>query len=195
MAQDRPDIPMSLRRAALVEAGHRCAIPTCRQTPVELAHITPWVKVRKHAFENLIALCPTCHTRFDRGDIDRRSMLQYKVNLEVMNSRYTDFEQQLLRTFVRQHLRLKRAVADGNVQEVFANPGWDNGLTHPRMNMDMWWAIGNLLDDEIVELLVPAPEGGGLDLMKLDEKLNSKIVLLTKKGSEIVERWAEGEPI
>ncbi|WP_405659729.1 HNH endonuclease [Streptomyces sp. RK9] len=195
MAQHRPNIPTSLRRAVLVEAGHRCAIPTCRQTPVELAHITPWVKVKEHSFGNLIALCPTCHTRFDCGEIDRRSMLQYKENLEIMNGRYTDIEQQLLRTFVRQHLRLKQAVADGNVEGVFRNPGWSNGLAMPRMNMDMWWTVGNLLDDGIIELLVPAPDGGGLDLMELDEKLNSKIVLLTEKGRGIVERWAEGDPI
>lgn len=97
---DRPDIPTHLRRQVLVEAGHRCAIPTCRQTPVELAHIIPWAKCQKHEFENLIALCPTCHTRFDRGDIDKRSIEMYKQNLSLLNSRYGDYEQRILQHFI-----------------------------------------------------------------------------------------------
>ncbi|HKQ08164.1 MAG TPA: HNH endonuclease signature motif containing protein [Blastocatellia bacterium] len=76
--------PRPLERDVLVEAGHRCAIPTCRQIPVEIAHIVPWARVKAHTFDNLIALCPTCHTRYDNGEIDRRAMLQYKANLSVL---------------------------------------------------------------------------------------------------------------
>ncbi|WP_425829320.1 HNH endonuclease [Streptomyces fractus] len=83
MPNNRPAIPRELARSILVEAGHRCAIPTCRATTLEIAHITPWRQVRQHEFENLIALCPNCHTRFDKGEIDRKAMLQYKVNLRL----------------------------------------------------------------------------------------------------------------
>ncbi len=95
----RPPILIALKRQLLVEAGHRCAIPTCRQTPVELAHIVPWATCKEHAFDNLIALCPTCHTRYDCGGIDRKAMLNYKHNLGVINSRYGDFEQRVLKVF------------------------------------------------------------------------------------------------
>jgi hypothetical protein len=79
---DRPAIPAELERHVLFEAGHRCAIHTCRQHPVEIAHIDPWEKVREHKFENLIALCPTCHDRYDKKrDIDRKAMLMYKQQL------------------------------------------------------------------------------------------------------------------
>jgi hypothetical protein len=72
----------------LIEAGHRCAIPTCKSTPVEIAHIIPWAKVRKHEFKNLITLCPTCHARFDdpHGSIDLKAMRQYKANLNPLLS-------------------------------------------------------------------------------------------------------------
>lgn len=63
----RPAIPADLKRRILMAAGHRCAIPTCRTVPVQLAHIEPYSEVRGHSFENLIALCPTCHTRYDKG--------------------------------------------------------------------------------------------------------------------------------
>ena len=97
----RPAIPQSLRREVLVEAGHRCAIPTCRQVPIKIAHIVPWSKLRSHQFDNLIALCPTCHTRFDRGDIDRRAMTRYKANLTIVSSRYGDLERRALDLFAQ----------------------------------------------------------------------------------------------
>ena len=96
----RPPIPADLERAILIECGHRCAIPTCRQVPLEISHIQPWSRCKTHAFENLIALCPTCHTRFDNGDIDRKSMRIYKLNLFLVSSRYGDLELRVIRTFV-----------------------------------------------------------------------------------------------
>lgn len=101
MADERPPIPRQLRREVLFEAGHRCAIPTCKQVPVEIAHIVPWSQIGEHTFDNLIALCPTCHTRYDRGDIDRQSMFMYKRNLGLITSRYGEAERRLLDLFVR----------------------------------------------------------------------------------------------
>ena len=86
MPDGRPPIPRELERRILVEAGHRCAIPTCRAHPVEIAHIKPWSNVKEHTYENLIALCPTCHTRYDRGDIDRVSVREYKSRLKLQES-------------------------------------------------------------------------------------------------------------
>ncbi|WP_169317441.1 HNH endonuclease [Actinacidiphila oryziradicis] len=88
-----------MKRAVLIEAGHRCAIPTCKAVPVEFAHIVPWAQVQGHTFDNLIALCPTCHRRYDNGDIDRVAMRQYKANLAVVNSRYGDLEQRILEAY------------------------------------------------------------------------------------------------
>ncbi|MDV9190764.1 HNH endonuclease signature motif containing protein [Streptomyces sp. SR27] len=97
--------------------------------PVDLAHISPWVKVKEHTFENLIALCPTCHARFDRGDIDKRSMLQYKSNLDVLNHRYSDIERQVLRFL---YTRVIEGVA-------LAIPG------------AMGWMVHDLEEDGLVE--------------------------------------------
>jgi hypothetical protein len=52
---DRPPIPAALTRAIRVEAGHRCAIPTCRATSgLQIHHIADWAKVREHTFANLV---------------------------------------------------------------------------------------------------------------------------------------------
>ena len=92
----RPPIPTELEREVLLEAGHRCAIHTCRQAPIVVAHIVPWAKCKEHAFDNLIALCPNCHSRFDKGDIDRKSMYAYKHRLLLYTGRFTQFELRVL---------------------------------------------------------------------------------------------------
>jgi hypothetical protein len=81
MMQRRPSIPAEIVRLVLVEAGHRCAIHTCRHPAVDIHHIDPWSQVRRHSYENLIALCPNCHRRADRGEIDRLSLRMYKARL------------------------------------------------------------------------------------------------------------------
>lgn len=92
----RDAVPAAIKRAVLVEAGHRCAIPTCRTTTTEIAHIVPWVESKDDSFENLIALCPNCHTRFDqKKEIDRLSIKMYKQNLGILNNRYGEFERRL----------------------------------------------------------------------------------------------------
>jgi HNH endonuclease len=133
---DRPHLPNSIRRAVLVEAGHRCAIPTCREHPVEVAHIEP----RKgdgsnDVFENLIALCPTCHTRHDKGEVDRPAMRQYKANLSVVNSRYGDVEKRVLEFFADDpgnnaiqlpggfSLLLRNLIKDGLLEEMPIHSG------------------------------------------------------------------------
>lgn len=77
----RPAIPAEIHRAVLVEAGHRCAIPRCNQTEIDIHHIVPWETCKKHEYTNLIALCPVCHRRVHNGDIDRKALHIYKENL------------------------------------------------------------------------------------------------------------------
>lgn len=93
---NRNNIPAKIERAVLVEAGHRCAIPSCRATTTEIAHIVPYSDTQDNSFENLIALCPNCHTRFDqKKEIDRLAVKMYKHNLGILNNRYGEFERRL----------------------------------------------------------------------------------------------------
>ena len=95
-AEARPPIPAELRRRVLVEAGHRCAIPTCRYIDVDVHHIVPWTQCLAHEYENLIALCPNCHRRADRGEIDRKSLRVYKLNLRFVHDKFSQVEMDLL---------------------------------------------------------------------------------------------------
>jgi hypothetical protein len=99
----RTTLPKQLERDVKVEAGHRCAIPSCHQHPIEVAHIEPRKTDGSNGkFDNLIALCANCHTRYDKGEIDRPAMRQYKANLSVLNSRYGDLERRILQSFATQ---------------------------------------------------------------------------------------------
>lgn len=88
----RPTIPADLKRKVLVEAGHRCAIPTCRYITVEIHHIVPWETCKVHEYHNLIALCPNCHNRADRGEIDRKALRIYKASLRYTHDKFSQFE-------------------------------------------------------------------------------------------------------
>ncbi|HYD91820.1 MAG TPA: HNH endonuclease signature motif containing protein [Flavobacterium sp.] len=92
----RIPIPSELKRKILVESGHRCSIPTCRFPTTEVAHIVPYSETKKHEYDNLIALCPNCHTRFDKGEIDKKSMRVYKKKLVFLSERYSRFELNVL---------------------------------------------------------------------------------------------------
>lgn len=92
----RPPIPADLMRRVLVEAGHRCAIPTCRHLDVDVHHIIPWANCHEHKYENLIALCPNCHRRSHKGEIDRKSLRIYKANLRYMHDKFSQFEVDML---------------------------------------------------------------------------------------------------
>ncbi|WP_172975714.1 HNH endonuclease signature motif containing protein [Roseivivax sp. THAF40] len=116
-----------MKRQVITEAGDRCAIPTCRAFPVELAHIVPHSETQDDTAENLIALCPNCHTRYDRGDIPRDRIRVYKANTQKNLLRFNGFEMAIIEAFTRQPQRplpvaenmlflLERLVEDGMLQ-------------------------------------------------------------------------------
>ena len=164
--ENRPAIPAEIKRGVLVEAGHRCAIPTCKQTPVELAHIIPWSQVKEHTFDNIIALCPTCHTRYDKGDIDRKSIKKYKSNLSIINSRYGDFERRILEVFAE----------DTNANQIWLPGGLDIMLMY-------------LLKDG---LLIDTGQDSGVRMSGMPSQ---KLFQLTAKGRQFVNEWLSGAEI
>ena len=116
---------MARKRMALVEAGHRCAIPTCRHPTTETAHILPESESDDESFANLIALCEKCQKK----GIDRQSIRGYKRNLAILNSRYSEFERRVFdqiaetdrRSFVVEpgfEILLLHAVNDGLLKRV-----------------------------------------------------------------------------
>jgi hypothetical protein len=85
----RPPIPTAVRRAVMVEAGYKCAIPHCGHSDLDIHHIIPWEKCRTHDYKNLIALCPNCHRKAHKGTIDSMSLRIFK-NALVNSFRFSD---------------------------------------------------------------------------------------------------------
>ncbi|WP_406192015.1 HNH endonuclease [Kitasatospora sp. NBC_01560] len=176
MPDGRPAIPAELKRRVLVEAGHRCAIPTCRQHPVDIEHIDDWASVREHQFENLIALCPTCHRRKGSGpdQIDRKSLRQYKANLAVINGRYGDLERRLI------------ALCAETLQREAPEP---ERKINVRLGAGSFIHLMYLIQDGY---LVQINQGAQLAL--------GNVALLesyqfTDPGIEFVRRWADAQPL
>lgn len=96
MSSPRPAIPADIRRRVLVEAGHRCAIPQCRHIDVEIHHIVFVEEGGADSYDNLIALCPNCHTLVHRGKIDKKSLRIYKANLRYLHDKYSNAEMDVL---------------------------------------------------------------------------------------------------
>lgn len=153
-------IPTDLKRRILVEAGHRCAIPTCRSLNVDIHHIKPWEKYKKHEYRNLIALCPNCHRRAEKGEIDRKSLYIYKDNLRFIIEKYSKFEIDVL--FI---LSIKPK---------------GEGLSIPT---DLYLLVNRLIEDELIEFqIVP-----GRRIAVVDFDLTPVLMVITQKGEDFIQ--------
>lgn len=67
-------IPINVERRLYAESMGYCMNPACRKQLfskngdiIEKAHIDPYCESADNTFENLIVLCPNCHTEFDKN--------------------------------------------------------------------------------------------------------------------------------
>ena len=159
-SEARPPIPADIKRRVLVEAGHRCAIPTCRHIEVEVHHIIPWAKCKKHEYDNLIALCPNCHNRADQGHIDQKSLRLYKFNLRFAHDKFSQLEIDVL---------------------------FEANLCQPGQSMDwppfMRILIKRILDAKFVE--IPERQNGGVFVNKM--RIDPDRLFITDKGREFIQ--------
>jgi hypothetical protein len=82
----KPKIEAQVRRQVLIEAGYRCAVPTCRTIlAIDLHHLDPVSKGGGNTPDNLLALCPTCHALHHRGDIPAEALRVWKGMLVSLN--------------------------------------------------------------------------------------------------------------
>ena len=85
----RKSIPEPTKRAVLIEAGYRCAVPTCRTLLIlDLHHIDEVSENGTNDTNNLIALCPTCHGLYHRKHISREAVSAWKVMLSGLSQAY-----------------------------------------------------------------------------------------------------------
>lgn len=70
----RKPIEENVKRRLFAESMGRCMNPNCRKELfescgdiIEKAHIDPYSDTEDNSFENLVLLCPNCHTNFDKN--------------------------------------------------------------------------------------------------------------------------------
>ena len=70
----REKIPENVLRRLYAESMGRCMNPACQTELfvydgdiIERAHLIPYCKTADNTFDNLVALCPNCHTNFDKN--------------------------------------------------------------------------------------------------------------------------------
>jgi hypothetical protein len=72
-----------------MEAGYRCAVPTCRTIlALDLHHIVDLQDGGGDDVSNLLALCPTCHALYTRGTITRDAIHSWKGILVALNQAF-----------------------------------------------------------------------------------------------------------
>lgn len=84
--RERKNLPVETRELLLTECGYRCAVPTCRNIlALDMHHIHELKDGGSDELSNLIALCPTCHALYHRGNITAESIYIYKAMLVAIS--------------------------------------------------------------------------------------------------------------
>jgi len=89
MSQDRPSIPVAIKRAVRKECGFGCVI--CGAPVFQYDHILDFAEVKDHTIENLALLCPTHHqdktsNRLPRGVVAKYRAAPVNLNREISSA-------------------------------------------------------------------------------------------------------------
>lgn len=88
-SRKRLKISAETKEEVLIQAGYRCAVPTCRTIlALEIHHILPVADGGQDDPSNLIALCPTCHSLHHRGTISTSAIRVYKAMLVAIRGAF-----------------------------------------------------------------------------------------------------------
>ncbi|MHB1516067.1 MAG: HNH endonuclease [Acidiferrobacteraceae bacterium] len=86
MTSKRRRPPIDVRQLVLHEAGFRCANPTCRTLlTIEIHHLEPVSEGGPNTPDNLLPLCPNCHSLHHEGHIPIESLKAWKLLLLSLN--------------------------------------------------------------------------------------------------------------
>lgn len=159
----------------LIEAGYKCGSPICRQIITLQIHHIVWVKDGgENTPDNLLALCPNCHSLHTQGYIPEAAIKTWKqllVSLNDANRGTAD----LLLVLYNEEKRIEKNEKDS--------------LSSFRFTGDSLPAIASLITSGILEIS-KRYRGAG----HFASTLPSFEVKITEKGNNLVEAWLEGNP-
>jgi hypothetical protein len=174
-------IPPAVRSAVLLEAAYRCGNPRCRHIlTLELHHIV-WVRDGGgNGPENLIALCPNCHSLHTAGHIPSEAIYAWKALLVSLNNPPRGAADLLL-VLYQEEERLRKEGYEP-VRRTSVPPPF-------RFTGDGLGILAGLMTSGLVEIdrrfSGASSWGGGMP---------SFTVWLTKRGRAMVTAWLAGLP-
>lgn len=172
----RVQVPAAARTLVLLEAGYKCANPTCRHILTLEFHHIEWVKDGgDNEPGNLVALCPNCHTLHTAGLIPRLAIETWKSLLVALNSANRGTADLLL-----------VLAAD---EERFA--GSTDATQPPRFRFtgDGLQSLAGLLTAGLAEISQRFSGGGWFG-----GSMPSFEICLTQRGKDLVASWKAGKP-
>ena len=99
----RKKLPISIQRMVLHESGYKCSNPTCRTIiTLDLHHLAYVSKGGKNEAENLLALCPNCHSLHHKRHIPQDSLRTWKMLQISLNEAFDKRSIDLLLTIHKQ---------------------------------------------------------------------------------------------
>jgi hypothetical protein len=173
----RITIPSATRQIVLLEAGYKCANPSCRHIlTLELHHIV-WVKDGGgNDADNLVALCPNCHSLHTAGHIPADAIRCWKNLLVSLNSP-SRASADILLVLHQEEQRLAASNDETQRPPPFRFTGDGLGM------------LSSLLVSGLVEISRRFSGagyfGGGMPSFE---------VSLTSSGRRLVEAWLTGKP-
>lgn len=173
----RTRIPDSTRALVLLEAGYKCANPTCRHIlTLELHHIV-WVRDGgENDSSNLLVLCPNCHSLHTYGHIPEQAIQTWKSLLIALNSA-NHGTADLLLVLSADEIRTKE-------------PTTGTAFNLPyRFTGDGLPSLAGLLTSGIIEI---SKHFSGVNAW--GSSMPSFEVRLTDKGRALVTAWKSGRP-
>jgi hypothetical protein len=88
-SRTRKAVPVDIKQLILHEGGYKCANPACRQVlTLEIHHLEPVSTGGGNVAENLLALCPNCHSLHHAGQIPIVSLRAWKQLLLALNEAF-----------------------------------------------------------------------------------------------------------
>jgi hypothetical protein len=89
MDKKRKSISINTKREVLHQSGYRCGNPACRSIlTIDIHHLVPIAESGPDTPDNLLALCPNCHSLHHNEVIPIESIRAWKMLLIAMNEAY-----------------------------------------------------------------------------------------------------------
>ena len=193
----RTKIPHNIINSVLIEAGYRCAVPTCRNIlAIDMHHIIEVKDGGPNEPSHLLALCPTCHALYTRGTIPKEAINAWKTMLVTLSHA---FDQESISNLLFLHVTEKQFHANlskfkTNVDEVMTRhlngqPVGKEKAQNLLIEMNMLIVSG----DGVLKFSHLIASGLAQYNVVVIEATNILYhVELTQKGRQIVNSWFSG---